>query len=198
MNATNATALLDALERQTEAHLSEAINSFQNLNEKKLLQPAINGGWSIAQCLEHLNRYGNYYLPEIQKGLEKEFPPADTFKSTWLGNYFIRMMNPGSGRKKIKAFKAYSPVQNLDAHAVVAEFIRQQEMLLNYLRAARGKDLNKIKIAISIFKWVKLKLGDTFQFIIAHNERHLRQAKRNLTTTKVISTGTQIPILACT
>lgn len=197
MKTVNANALLDALEQQTESHLTEAINSFQNLNEKKLLQPAVNGGWSIAQCLEHLNRYGNYYLPEIKKGLEKDFPNTDEFKSTWLGTYFTKMMSPDSGKKKIKAFKEYVPTPNLDAYVVVAEFIHQQETLLKYLRLARIKDLNRIKIAISISKWIKLRLGDTFQFLIAHNERHLRQAKRNLTNTKVISTESRIAILAC-
>lgn len=197
MNTVSTQALLAALEQRTESHLSEAINSFQNLNEKKLLQPAVNGGWSIAQCLEHLNRYGNYYLPVIQKGLEQEFPADDKFKSTWLGNYFIKMMDPDSGAKKIKTFKEYSPTPTLNAYAVVAEFIHQQETLLKYLRAARNKDLNKIKIAISLTKWIKLKLGDTFQFLIAHNERHMRQAKRNLTNVKVISTENRIAILAC-
>ncbi|HTH54453.1 MAG TPA: DinB family protein [Cyclobacteriaceae bacterium] len=190
-------ALLDALEQQTESHLFEAIHSFQNLNEKKLLQPAINGGWSIAQCLEHLNRYGNYYLPEIKKGLEKDGSYNDEFKSTWLGNYFIKMMNADSGKKKIKAFKEYSPAPNLDAPAVVAEFIQQQETLLRYLRSARNKDLNKIKIAISITRWIKLRLGDTLQFLIAHNERHIRQAKRNLAQANVTSTQSRMAILAC-
>ena len=188
--------LIDQLEQQVESHLSEVIKSFQNLSEKELLQPAVNGGWSIAQCLEHLNRYGNYYLPEIKKGLKQEFPANDKFKSSWLGNYFIKMMNPDSGKKKIKAFKEYSPVPQLDAYAVVAEFIHQQELLLKYLKTARTKDLNKIKISISIAKWIKLKLGDTFQFIIAHDERHLRQAKRNLTNERITSTENRIPVLS--
>ena len=197
MNTVSVKALLDALEQRTESHLSEAINSFQNLSEKKLLQPAVNGGWSIAQCLEHLNRYGNHYLPAIQKGLEQGFPTDDKFKSTWLGNYFIKMMDPDSSAKKIKTFKEYSPAPTLDPYAVVAEFIHQQETLLKYLRAARNKDLNKIKIAISLTKWIKLKLGDTFQFLIAHNERHMRQAKRNLTNMKVTSTESRSAFLAC-
>lgn len=197
MNAVNSNALLDALEQQTESHLFEAIHSFQNLNDKKLLQPAVNGGWSIAQCLEHLNRYGKYYLPTIEKGLAKNFKSTGEFKSSWLGSYFTKMMSPDSGKKKIKTFKEYSPAPQLNAHAVVAEFIHQQETLLKYLRLARTKDLNKIKIPISISRWIKLKLGDTFQFLIAHNERHMRQAKKNLSNEAVTSGGNQTPVLAC-
>lgn len=39
-------------------------------------------------------------------------------------------------------------------------------------------DLNKTKTAISISKWFKLKLGDTFKVVIYHNERHIAQARK--------------------
>jgi hypothetical protein len=182
MQPVNKNQLLDALEHKVERHLQEAIEVFQNANDLTLLQPAPDGGWSIAQCLEHLNGYGHYYLPQIQKGLNKPVVNAtpDTFQSSWLGAYFTRLMDPETGKKKHKAFKNHIPPADLDAHAVVAEFIQQQETLLTYLKQARRADLNQIKIPISITKWVKLKLGDTFQFLIAHNERHMVQAKRNL------------------
>jgi hypothetical protein len=80
----------------------------------------------------------------------------------------------------MKTFKAYTPPPSLDAYAVVAEFIQQQETLLSYLRQAHDSDLNKIRIPVSIAKFIRLKLGDVFQFIIMHNERHLLQAKNNL------------------
>ncbi len=169
--------------RKTETHIQEVIAHFQNLSEEVLLRPSATGGWSIAQCLEHLNSYGHYYLPYITKGLEQHQGAAkDTFKSSWLGAYFIRIMDPKTSKTKYKAFKDHQPARDLDAHAVVAEFIRQQETLLLQLRQAKLADLNdiRIRIPISIMKWLRLKLGDVFQFLIAHNERHLQQAKRNL------------------
>lgn len=182
MEAVNKIQLLQTLEDQVEAHLQTAVGTFQNLPENKLLLPAANGGWSVAQCLEHLNYYGNFYLPHVQNGLKKaeSVPDSVTFKSTWLGSYFTKMMNPTTGKKKMKAFKEYNPPENLDARQTVAEFIRQQEMLLTLLRKSHSADLNKIRIPVSIAKFIKLKAGDVFQFLIAHNERHLQQAKRNL------------------
>ena len=70
-------------------------------------------------------------------------------------------------------------------NAVVAEFIQQQEKLLVFLKASANTDLNKVRIPISILQWLKLKLGDVFQFMIAHDERHLQQAKRNLKSSQV-------------
>ena len=182
MKAIDKNQLLDALENKVERHIQDAVEIFQNTDDRTLLQPAADGGWSIAQCLAHLNSYGDYYLPQIQNGLNKPVSPpvSEKFQSSWLGAYFTRLMDPETGKKKQKAFKNHIPTPNLDAYAVVAEFIQQQETLLAYLQQARQTDLNKIKIPISIMKWLKLKLGDVFQFLIAHNERHMVQAKRNL------------------
>ncbi|MEY4929399.1 MAG: hypothetical protein RI909_123 [Bacteroidota bacterium] len=180
MKTSSAKHLIDTLENQVETHIHDAVKIFQNLSSEILLKPAANGGWSIAQCLWHLNSYGDYYLPKIQSGLARNYPFNPDFKSTWLGSYFTRIMKPGSQMKKYKAFKNHVPPVIPDAHQVVAEFIQQQEQLLAYLKQARQTDLNRVRISISIMRWLKLKLGDVFQFIIAHDERHLQQAKRNL------------------
>ncbi|WP_026462413.1 DinB family protein [Adhaeribacter aquaticus] len=182
MDTVNKYHLLDRLENQVESHLQEAIRVYQNAPEATLLKPATDGGWSIAQCLQHLNAYGQYYLPQIKKGFihQANQPNQDTFTSTWLGSYFTRMMDPATNQKRYKAFKDYSPAPALDAHAVIAEFIQQQEELIGYLKKARTADLNKIKVPVSIAKWLKLRLGDVFQFLIAHNQRHMLQAKRHL------------------
>jgi len=181
MKPVDSLNLLQDLETRVEASISIAVATFQNSYPSTLLQPSNTGGWSIAQCLDHLNSYGDFYLPHIKKALSENNKHAfsASFKSSWLGTYFTNMMLPRSG-KKYKALKKHVPKQDLDAAAVVAEFIHQQELLLSYLEIAKHSDLNSIKIPISISSFIKLKLGDVFQFIIAHNERHLEQAKRNL------------------
>jgi len=181
MSKVDKIQFLESLEDKVENHLKETIHTFQNLHKTVLLKPADNNGWSMAQCFDHLNSYGNYYLPQIKKGLTayKGESTTYTFSSTWLGTYFTNMMQP-ENTKKYKAFKGHIPSIELDAHAVLAEFIEQQEMLLSYLKQAKNVDINKVRIPISIAKFIKLKLGDVFQFMIAHDERHLQQAKRNL------------------
>ncbi len=179
MKSIDKSKLLDSLQNQVELQLQEVVKTFQNLDDNTLLEPGAGGGWSIAQCLEHLNRYGRYYLPQIKKGLDSyNGTSCDTFKSTWFGNYFTKMMDPQTGKRKLKAFKNYIPSRNINAHAVVAEFIDQQELLLSYIQQARQADLNTIRIPVSILKFVRMKLGDVFQFVIAHNQRHVLQARR--------------------
>ena len=61
MKAVNKQALIDSLEQQVDAHLQQAIKVYQNLDADTLSRPSSTGGWSIAQCLEHLNSYGDYF-----------------------------------------------------------------------------------------------------------------------------------------
>jgi len=176
--------LLQQLSETTERHLRETTSLFQNLSEEKLLLPSASGGWSIAQCLAHLNNYGDYYLPEIKNAIARNkishVISDEVFSSTWLGNYFTKIMDPSTGRKKYKAFKNHTPSKILEAHAVVSKYIEQQEKLLHYLEQARYASVNDARVPLSIFKMITFKLGDAFRFIIAHNERHMQQAKRNL------------------
>ncbi len=181
MNTVPKTILLDQFESRIEGHLKTVTSSFQNLNAQDLLKPATNGGWSIAQCLEHLNSYGRYYLPAIQKSLKgSEDAVTPVFKSSWLGSYFTRMMEPGAKTRPLKSPQEHRPSAQLNAAGVIAEFIEQQELLLTLVRTSVTKDMNRIRIPISISKWIRLKLGDVFAFLIAHNERHIQQALRNL------------------
>jgi len=178
MALTGTLELIETLEQQVEKHLEQAIRVFQNLDEAALAKPSETGGWSIAQCLWHLNSYGDFYLPQIEKSLAKEKPEA-VFKSGFFGAYFTRMMQPSANGKRYKAFKTHIPPQIPNGHATVAGFIHQQEQLLKYLKKARHADLN-VKLPISISTMVKLKLGDVLQFVIAHDERHIQQAMRNV------------------
>jgi len=172
--------LLDALDARVENHLKAAIDIFQNLEENLLMRKSPSGGWSIAECLWHLNSYGDFYLPEIEKALKRNQKRSNTFKSGWLGGYFTQLMKPGAKMNKMKAFKSHTPPIITEPYKVVALFIEQQERLINLLKAAQASDLTNTKVPISISPFIRLRLGDVFQFVIEHNERHLVQARNNL------------------
>lgn len=182
METTEKLALINYLENHVENHLQQAIQKFQNLSNETLKKPSITGGWSVAECLEHLNKYGDYYLPLFEKKLSQSIDNQENIfiKSTWLGRKAISSMNPEIGTKKFRAFKDYVPTNQFDGKTTVAEFINHQERLLQILNIARTKDIQQIRIPISVAKFLKLNLNDALQFLIIHNERHIRQANRNL------------------
>jgi hypothetical protein len=91
-------------------------------------------------------------------------------------------MLPKEHMKKMKTFKRKNPINsNLDKETVIKKFIYQQEQMLNLLALSKNKNLNKIKTSITL-PLLKFKLGDTFRFVIYHNERHIVQAQNILKT----------------
>lgn len=179
--------LTDTLIAQTESFLDKAVSEWQMLPHQQFASKPSPEKWSANQCLAHLNSYGRYYLPIIEKAIDDAVKngqqPSMHFKAGWLGNYFTKLMLPeadGKPAKKMASPKDHSPQTNNDSDAVIAEFIDQQEKLLQLLHKAKQINLNKIRIPISISKFIKLKLGDTFLFLIAHNYRHVLQSGRAL------------------
>jgi hypothetical protein len=97
-----------------------------------------------------------------------------------FGNYFTNMMKPKNVyevKNKMKAQKGYAPPLGLNVDVVVKEFIQHQQKLLQLLEISKKRNLSDIRIPISISKLIKLKLGDTFRFLIAHEQRHMIQAR---------------------
>jgi len=141
--------------------------------------------WSILECLEHLNLYGDFYLPQIESKIENSSTKNDLeFKSGILGNYFAKSMLPKEKLNKMKTFKDKNPLNANLNKTVIDKFIIQQIKLLDLLNQSRNVSLNKVKIQTSITSLIKLKLGDTFQFFINHIIRHLNQIDRIQTAMK--------------
>ena len=137
--------------------------------------------WSVLECLEHLNLYGYFYIQEIEKTILKSKQKSETeFKSGFLGNYFAESMLPKQKLNKMKTFKDKNPLNsNLDTK-VIDEFINQQIKTIDLLNKSKIVSLNKNKVKITLTKWIKLKLGDTFRFVINHNIRHIKQIENNI------------------
>ena len=137
--------------------------------------------WSILECLEHLNLYGDFYLPEIERVIQKATSKSDViFKSGILGNFFAESMLPKEKITKMKTFKDKNPLNSSLNRITIDRFIKQQNKMLELLERARGISLNKEKTRITLAKWIKLKIGDTFRFAIYHNIRHLKQIEKTI------------------
>lgn len=173
--------LIDSLQKDVR-YTQTLMEVILKLPEDVLLKQPEPGKWSIAQVLEHLNGYNRFYLHEIEKGLKNSNPSINpVFKAGFFGNYFTNLMQPkedGTIAKKMSAPKEYNFGPALDADKVMKEFVAGQQKLLALLDKARAADMGRIKVPISISKLIKLKLGDTFRFLIAHQLRHFLQIER--------------------
>ncbi len=132
--------------------------------------------WSILECVEHLNLYGKFYLPEIEKTIKSsETKWESEFKSGILGSYFAKSMLPKENGNKMKTFKDKNPINSKLEKSAIDHCIKQQIKILELLNQSRRISLNKVRIKTSIAAFIRLKLGDTFQFLINHNIRLLKQ-----------------------
>lgn len=194
--------LLETFQQHTEQLLHKAISDWQLLSPEQLSYTPAPGAWSAAQCLEHLNIYGQYYLPALEKAIDQGKKqgslPKPVFRAGWLGAYFTKLMQPqpdGTLKSKMAAPKNAVPAAAPEPLAMLAEFIDQQEKMLDLLRRAADVDLNGNRVPISLTPWIRLKLGDTFGFVIAHIERHVRQAERALTNYTSPAAGIARPVV---
>lgn len=189
MKTVSEALIADLIER-TRQNLNEA-EKFKTLTLKELNWRSASDSWSILECMEHLNLYGDFYLPEIAKRMSaSNHGPAQLFKSSVIGNYFAEGMLPKEKLNKMKTFKDKNPLGSKLDITTLDRFIEQQKKMLELLDKARHKDLTKIKTAISITKLLKLRLGDTFRVVIYHNQRHLVQAAKVLAGQKKTNLAT--------
>lgn len=170
--------LLDDLAGLTKQHIS-FIQQLQALPDELLTQKAHPASWNVLECIEHLNRYGNFYLPEIRRRVaESPGHATPVFKSGWLGNYFANSMLPNNKLNKMKTFAVMNPANSTLSREVIQIFDQQLQTMLELLHLAAKTNLNKVRTSISISPLIRLKLGDTLRVVIYHNERHIRQAER--------------------
>jgi hypothetical protein len=185
MKRFKATDLLDQLQSDVRQLLVTA-NYLKAEDPHYLLEQPAPGKWTVIQVLEHLNSYNRYYLPAIKKSLMQDRPAVEYFKPGWLGDYFTKLMQPKEGvvKNKMKAPKDHRPAPFLDAMPVLNTFIEDQHQLLRLLDEAKQKDIGKLRTPVSIFKLIRLKTGDTFRFLIAHEQRHFVQIANTLETVR--------------
>ena len=136
------------------------------------------GRWSALECLEHLNRYADHYLPLLRDRVPRA--PAregDAYRPGLLGRPFALAMHPARRAKKLRSPGRMNPLgSTLDAEVVVGAFRQNQAAYLEVLRALRGKELRGSRIPISAFPIVKLHLGDMLHTLVWHHARHVLQA----------------------
>ncbi len=177
-SGTNEEIVNDLLSRTS--YCLERAKIFQTKSISCLNQRANENSWSALECLEHLNRYGDFYLPEIAKAIAKagaSVSPQTGFRSNWLGQKMTEAMQPQGKGRKMKTFNSMNPIGSQLDEAVLNKFIVQQNNMLELLQRAQRVNLQKNSTSTTLSRWIRLRLGDTLRLIVFHNQRHVEQAE---------------------
>lgn len=172
--------LLDDMSNKTKELIQIAEKEFAGLTEAQLNKKPAPESWSIAECLEHLNLYAEYYHLTMDNKMKESDTSSDArFRSGIIGNYFANSMMIKNGKMtKMTSPKDKNPTNSEIPPGIVDRFLSHQRQMVELIEMARHKNLAKVRIPITIAPWLKLKLGDTFRFSVNHNERHVIQALR--------------------
>lgn len=176
MELTSTKLLQDLLEITREN-----LNTVENLKNEsiEILNWKENSEyWSVLECIEHLNRYGDFYIPEITNKIKaSKYKNSNVFKSNWIGRYFSKSVSYNEDLNKMKTLKSMNPLNSkLDIYTL-NKFTNQQHQIIELLSKSKHINLDKTKTAISISKLIKLKLGDSLRVLIYHNHRHIKQVE---------------------
>jgi len=85
------------------------------------------------------------------------------------------------------------PRQSVNVEAAFKEFFGHQNKLLQLLEVAKRRNLNSVYVPSAMSKLIRFKLGDMFRFLIAHEQRHMIQARNAV---KVVGVSTdKFPVI---
>ncbi len=173
----NKSELLHEMEQLVLSQMNYAEQLIQKEEQILTHRPQENS-WNALECIEHLNLYAQFYIPEIKKRLSAaKRSDKTTFQPGWLGDKMVKSCMPDA-KSKMKTFKAMNTLNVKVSKQVLADFIAHQKEFLQLLKEAQMVDLSKVKTSISISSLIKLRLGDVFRFVVYHQERHRLQAER--------------------
>jgi DinB superfamily len=139
------------------------------------------GGWSIAQCLDHLVRANSIYLDALRAGAARartaQFVRRGPIRPGVFSRLFIRAIGPASGMR-LPAPSASVPASDLRKEAVLPAFLRIQEDVRAFAQACADLDLNRARFVNPFVRGIRFSVGTGLLVIAAHDRRHLGQAHR--------------------
>jgi len=171
---------------QIEAIKADGRAVTAGLTDDRLNWHPAEGSWSILDCLEHLNVGVTKTLPafdrSIAEGRAKGQLSGGPFRYGWFARMVAKSMEPPP-RWKMRSPKLIrvAPATTRRSADVLPEFARVRDQLAARVRQADGLDLAHVRLISPVNRLLRVPLGCYFNFILAHDRRHLWQA-RNVRT----------------
>jgi len=143
----------------------------------RLLQRPSGGGWSIAECLEHLNMTTRAFLPRWREAC-KSAPPSDVpYRTDFWGRVLIWVLEPPP-KFRMPTTPAFQQIPVPAPDKVLDTFLQTQAEFLAAIEAGRGLALDRVKVRSPFQEKLQYSVWSSFRVSLAHERRHLWQAER--------------------
>jgi len=170
---------------ELEAIAADAGAAFGRLDARQINWKADASRWSVAQCLEHLLTANRQMVEMADQALD-----GTRRRTLWqrlpmlprlFGRMLVRTQSPDATRRFKAPGKAQPAASALDT-AIVGRFVDQQRDLIVKLDASATRDLAGVVMASPFLGVVTYSVLDGWRLIVAHERRHVQQAKRVMAT----------------
>ena len=170
---------------ELDAIAADASAAFGRLDARQINWKADASSWSVAQCLEHLLTANRQMVEMADQALD-----ATRGRTLWqrlpiwpglLGRMLVRTQSPNATRRFKAPGKAQPAASALDT-GIVARFVDQQRELIAKLDASATRDLAGVVMASPFLGIVTYSVLDGWRLIVAHERRHVQQAKQVMAT----------------
>jgi len=177
----NRTEFLEELEQKLSA-IQRDLEKFSSIEETTLSKHPAEGKWNVLECIEHLHRYNEYYLPQFRKSLSKsKLTSTDKMKRGSFGMKSAKSMLPSETgvRNPMKTFKSKNSLHSNVSKAVLAVFEKELYELQTLVKDAYDRDIGRVRCKTTL-PFIRFRLCDAMEFVINHQVRHMAQANRAL------------------
>ena len=137
--------------------------------------------WSVSLCIDHLNVTARQYLPVMDDGIAEAVRRGlyghGPYSYNWIGKMMVYFAQPTRGLRT-RAPLVFRPTPGRSRHDIMAAFGAYQIQYIDRLHQANGLDLARARVTSPVMRWVRMPLGSSFAAMLAHERRHLEQARR--------------------
>jgi DinB family protein len=137
--------------------------------------------WSMALCFDHLNVTAREFVPAIDKAIgnarARGLVHPGPYEYSLFERLFLRSTEPPPGLR-FPAPRVLRPAPGKPMAAILSEFTEWQARLDERLRQADGLDLKRARARSPAFPLFAWSLGSLFAITLAHERRHLWQARQ--------------------
>jgi hypothetical protein len=174
---TSALQLASLVEQISRATL-EARKLVQGHSRRELAVRLELESWSVAECLDHLARTTNAFLPAISKAMAAA-PKLATNRALRTGTIalvLIRHLEPPY-RVRYKVLTNLVPREK-DFEPAWSAFEKSQARLSEAICSAAGLAVDEVKVPCPVYAPVTYNVYGAFRMLAAHERRHLWQIQQ--------------------
>ena len=158
---------------------------FGDLDERSLNYKPHPNTWSIGQHIDHLLVINSSYFPTFDALLigtyQTTWLAKIPFFTTWMGNFILKSVQPNNP-KKIKTFPIWEPSTSKIPAGIVQTFVEHQKVLITYIQKLSNHLEASTIITSPANTKIVYRLPKAIEIIIAHEKRHIQQAKSLIKT----------------